>query len=106
MTEKKDWFLKFDKLSYGVISGISAAIIGFMLNYFFNPYLFNRFWFFLTEMKRFHLGIVGDMMTMSLLLPMIIFYFSFFRRNYQHFSKGLLLVIFPIVIFIIFLEAK
>lgn len=106
MNEKKDWFLKFDKISYGAISGLIAAILGFMLNYFFNPYLFTRFWFFLTEMKRFDLGLVADMMTLALLLPMIIFYFSFFRKNYQQFSRGLLFIIFPIVIFIIFLESR
>ena len=37
---KKSWFDKYDKISYGLFAGLGSSIIGFLLNYFFNDYLF------------------------------------------------------------------
>jgi hypothetical protein len=104
MTKQTTWFSKFDKIQYGILAGVLSSFLGFLLNYFLNPFLFNRFLFFITEKKEFYLALIGDMMTLALLVPMVIFYFTFFRGDYQQFSRGLLLVILPIVIFIVYLQ--
>lgn len=106
MTQKKDWFSQYDTIPYGLLVGALMAIIGFFLNYFLNPYLFSRFWHLLTVVKRFDLGLVGDMMTMALIMPMAVFYFTFFRNNYVQFSRGLLFIILPVVIFIVVLQTQ
>ena len=104
MTTKKDWFKKYDKISYGLAAGLSSSIIGFLLNYFFNEYLFTALINHWSTFKKVDFDIVGDMMTLALLVPMAIFYITFFRKDYQQFSRGLLMMILPIVIFIVALS--
>jgi len=104
MTKQTTWFTKFDKIKFGIIAGLLSSLIGFLLNYFLNPYLFAQFWNLLVHFRKIDMSIVSDMMTMALLLPMLVFYFSFFRGDHQQFSRGLLMVILPIVIFIVYLQ--
>ena len=101
---KKSWFDKYDKISYGLFAGLGSSIIGFLLNYFFNDYLFTSLINHWSTFKKVDFDILGDMMTLALLAPMAIFYITFFWKDYQHFSRGLLMMILPIVIFIIALS--
>lgn len=98
---KQDWFKKYDKISYGITAGLISAFLGFLLNYFFNEHLFNSMIKYWSTFKKVDYAIISDMMTLALLMPMAIFYFTFFRKDYQQFSRGLLLMILPLVIFII-----
>jgi hypothetical protein len=104
MTKETTWFTKFDKLEYGMIGGVLSAVVGFLLNYFLNKHLFMSLLRYWETFKKIDFQIVSDMMTLALLLPMAVFYFTFFRADYQQFSRGLLIVILPIVIFIVYLQ--
>ena len=97
----KDKFKKYDKISNGIIVGIISTVIGFFMNYFFNSYLLTSLYQKWDLYGNVDFNILSDMMTLALLVPMLIFYISFFRKDYQQFSRGLLLMILPLVIFII-----
>lgn len=99
--KKTSWFTKYDKISYGLMAGVLSTLIGFFLNYFINSYLFSSLFRHWDIYRKVDYEILSDMMTLALLAPMAIFYFTFFRNDYQHFSRGLLLTILPLVIFII-----
>lgn len=101
---QKDWFKQYDKIKFGLLVGFLSSTIGFLLNYFVNRYLFTsliRYW---KTYRDLDFEIVGEMMTLALLMPMAVFYFTFFRKDYQQFSRGILMVILPIVIFIVALS--
>lgn len=98
---QQDWFKKYDKISYGLAVGFLSSAIGFLLNYFFNKHLFTSMVKYWSTFSKVNFDIISDMMTLALLMPMGIFYFTFFRKDYQQFSRGLLLIILPLVIFII-----
>lgn len=98
---KQDWFKKYDKISYGLITGLLSTIAGFFMNYFFNPYLLTSLFQKWDLYGKVDFGVLSDMMTLALLVPMFVFYLTFFWRKYNQFSRGLLLIILPLVIFII-----
>ena len=99
--QKQDWFKKYDKISFGIITALISTLIGFFMNYFFNSYLLTSLFQKWDLYGEIDFNILSDMMTLALLVPMLIFYITFFRKDYQQFSRGLLLMILPLVIFII-----